>query len=406
MLRILVISPWCPWPPHDGARIRILETLRYLGERHDVTFCCHLQNEEEGTGVEELKPLCREVHAELLPGSTMSRLARVSAGLLKSSPFIESIHFNSNLAKKVRQLTAEESFDVVHVEFSFLARYLDAIAPVCKAKRVLSTHNIESQRFHREIGLAPFGFRKLSLMGDEQFFPRWEEKALLGFDGATAVSDHDEQWIQRHNPTIRTRLVPNGVDTRYFAATERSTDSGPPSIAFTGVMDYPPNVDAVTWFVKEAWPRIRARHSELRFKIVGAKPSPEVEALEVVEGVEVTGSVPDIRPYVQEASAFVVPLRSGGGTRLKILQAFAMKCPVISTHLGAEGLDVTNDEHLIYADSPGEFLVALDKVLASDSAADGLRAAARQLVLDKYDWQSVLGQLDNLYEELLAPNGV
>lgn len=394
-----MISPWFPWPPFDGARIRILETLKYLAERHEVTFLSHVQSTEEAASVGELESLCRDVRVAYLPGSAIARLRRIGAGSVGGASFIESIHFAKPLARIISGLTAEQDFDIVHVEFSFLARYTTCIDASSRAKRVLSTHNIESQRFAREIELLPWGFRKFSLLGDARLFPKWEQKALANFDGATAVSEQDVAWIRQHRPGLPTRLIPNGVDTSFFSHRDEEP-TGEPSIVFTGVMDYPPNVDAVIWFANTAWPRIRARQPSLRFNIVGAKPSQPVQALAAVEGINVTGAVDDIRPYVRQARAFVVPLRSGGGTRLKILQALSMGCPVISSRLGAEGLDVRDGEHLLYADAPDDFLAAIDRLLGSPDEAVRLGKAGRALVSSKYDWRSCLSGLEALYAGL------
>ena len=401
MLNILMISPWLPWPPFDGARIRILETLKFLSARHRVTFLCHATSDEDADNLKHIQKFCESAHLVHLPASPQARLGRMARGLLSGAPFIQSIHHSPALARQVRQLTAESQFDIVHIELSLAARYVRAISPQSRARTILSTHNIESERFRRELGITPWGPRRLVLLADATLFSAWEQKTLRWFDGAVAVSESDRAWIQREHPGGHVCLAPNGVDTQHF----RPSDSGAlpeQTLVFTGVMDYPPNVDAVTWFAAEIWPVIRQQYPRLRFDIVGAKPAPAVMALADIDGVSVVGKVPEIEPYVERALAFVVPLRSGGGTRLKILQAMALGCPVVSTALGAEGLDVVEGENILFAETAAAFVAQVGKLTEQPRLRQRLVERGRALVVEKYDWQRCLAELEPLYEQVLA----
>ena len=403
MLKILLLSPWLPWPPHDGARIRILETLRFLSQRHKVTLLAHVSSHEELAHVEAIREFCENIEVEMLSTAPLPRMLRLGVGLLSGYPIIQSIHFSRRLANRLATITAREHFDIIQVELSMVARYARAISPASTARTVLATHNIETQRFEREIPLSPWGLRRMALVINSLLFPSWEQKSMALYDGAVAVSEHDRDWAQEYLPPGCVSLVPNGVDTRFFHPDR--PDGLSRSMVFTGVMDYPPNVDAVVWFVNEIFPRLRARHPDLEFDIVGAKPSAAVLALAAHEGVTVTGSVPDIRPFVDRAFAFVVPLRSGGGTRLKILQAMAMGCPVVSTRLGAEGIDVTHGENLLFADDAPQFLEQIGKLSASVELGHNIGRAGRELVTSQYDWQSCLEGLEDLYRKLLGDTG-
>jgi len=399
-LRILLLSPWLPWPPHDGGRIRILETLRFLAARHQVTLLTHVTSQQERAHVNAIRDLCESIEVEFVSGDALHRIGRVAVGMVQGYPVIQSIYYSRRLARRLAALTSENRFDVIQIEFSMIARYAQAISPRCTAKRVLSTHNIETQRFEREIPLAPWGLRRMALMSNAALFPDWEQKSVRLFDGAVAVSEHDRDWLQRHLRRGRVALVPNGVDTTYFHPDPQAKVGS--SLVFTGVMDYPPNVDAVVWFVEEIFPRLRERYPQLRFDIVGARPSPRVLALRDREGVNVTGEVPDVRPYVREAAAFVVPLRSGGGTRLKILQAMALGSPVISTRIGAEGLDVAQGETVLFADDGSQFLEQLESLLESPELRHRLSRQGRELVTSRYEWQRCLLAVDDLYRQLCA----
>jgi sugar transferase (PEP-CTERM/EpsH1 system associated) len=401
VLKVLLICPWLPWPPFDGARIRILETLKHLSAKHEVTLLANIQNEDDRRHIKEISSMCQNIEVEYLPAGKVDQFVRMVKGLFVGSSVIQSFHYNRKLAKRITEITASEDFDIIQIELSFLARFATAISPTSKAKVVLATHNIETQRFERELKLWSWDARHLVLRADAILFPHWEARALSKVDGALAVSELDRAWIVANSDDCPAKLAPNGVDVEFFSP-ERTASDQTQSIVFTGLMDYPPNVDAVRWFVADIFPDLRQVFPALQFCIVGARPSDSVLELAAVDGVEVTGEVPDIRPYVNEATAFVVPLRSGGGTRLKILQAMSMACPVISTAIGAEGLDVEDDKDILFAEDSAQFLAQVGKLLESPAAAVRIGEAGCDLVNAQYDWSACLRGLDTLYSELLG----
>ncbi len=400
MLNVLILSPWLPWPPHDGARIRILETLRFLSRRHRVFLIAPLYRPEEEVHVGNIRRLCADSDVVLVPNGTAARLRRLCSGLAAGLPPVQAYHRNAAMAQRVRNVTSEISFDIVHVEFSFLAHYVGALSPRYRARTVLSMHNIESVRFDRELAVAPWNTRRLVLLGNRWLFPDWERRAVRAFDGVLAVSEDDRAWIQRHAPAATVRLAPNGVDVEYYAPRPASQLSS--SVVYVGAMDYPPNEDAVVWFADEVLPPLRARHAEMGFTIVGRSPTPAIKALARRPGIRVTGEVEDIRPYLAEAIALVVPLRSGGGTRLKIVQAMAMGRPVVSTTLGAEGLEIADGDNIMIADSPERLTESIVRLAIAPDRAARIGLAGRQLALAKYDWRHCLRGLEDLYQAVLT----
>jgi glycosyltransferase involved in cell wall biosynthesis len=175
-----------------------------------------------------------------------------------------------------------------------------------------------------------------------------------------------------------------------------------PVVLYTGSMDYPPNADAVTWFARAIWPAIQGQHPAARFLIVGRNPGSEVQALTTIPGISVTGTVPDVRPYFEQAKVYVVPLRSGSGTRLKILEAMAMGLPIVSTTLGFEGLDVRPGRDLLVADEPASFASAVVGLLADREARARLGIEARQTAEQRYSWDAVVRQQERAYELAVA----
>jgi glycosyltransferase involved in cell wall biosynthesis len=213
------------------------------------------------------------------------------------------------------------------------------------------------------------------------------------------VSEPDLAWVRRHVPGAVAELAPNGIDTARYAPA--ATVPAGPCAAFTGAMDYPPNVDAAAWFCEAILPAVRARLPGFMFRIVGRDPTPQVRALARRPGVVVTGEVPEIAPHLADCLALVVPLRAGGGTRLKILEALALGRPVVATRLGAEGLGLADGETVLLAETAAQFADHLAALAGSPALRERLARQGRALVEARYDWRHCLSGLDRLYERLL-----
>jgi polysaccharide biosynthesis protein PslH len=399
-VKVLLVSPWFPSPAFGGALIRVLETLRHLSRRHEVTLLAPVSEPPRPADLQAILDL--GVEAVTVPVSEAGRAVagRLGRGLLSGRPLIQGLHYDAAMARELRLLTARQAFDVIHVEHSFMASYIESLDRQSSARTVLSMHNIESLRFRREMHVARWGLRRLALANDFLLFNAWEERAIRQFDAIAAVSPIEEAWARTHAPAAEIALVPNGVSLDYFQPTARSDAAR--HVVFTGLMNYPPNVDAVIWFCEAVLPLVRARYADLRFSVVGDKPTAAVRALSRRPGVTVTGRVPDVRPYLANAEALVVPVRSGAGTRLKILEAMAMQRPVISTRQGAEGLAVTSDGDILLADTADEFANSVCAVVSDPSLGDRLARAGRRLVEQRYDWPNCFRHLDDLYSRVAA----
>lgn len=345
-----------------------------------------------------LNEICENVVTVELSNRTGAILSRLLKGLLHGRPLIQSFYYDTQLAGRVRDLTSRMDYDIVHVEYSFMTPYLKAIDPRSRAKKILAMHNIESLRFERELQHSQWSKRWLVLLGDRCFFRNWENTALHDFDGIIAVSDAERSWVQQNAPEATVEIIPNGVDMDYFRPVAALASEENPYVIFTGAMDYPPNMDAAAWFCDEVFPALRRRMPKLGFKIVGKNPQPQILDLGRREGVQVIGTVPDIRSYVARSLALVVPLRSGGGTRHKIPQAMAMERPVISTSVGAEGLEVTPGTDILIADDTERFVEHIHSLAKSPEASNRISKAGRRLVMEKYDWRVCLSGLERIYD--------
>ncbi len=216
-------------------------------------------------------------------------------------------------------------------------------------------------------------------------------------DKVVVVSQADRKALQRLLPGVESAVVPNGVDTSYYfpAGMEKESDT---SLVFTGKMDFRPNVDAVLWFGQKVWPLIQEDVPKARFKVVGRDPHPRLRPLRELPGITVTGYVEDIRPHIAEAGVYVVPLRVGGGTRLKVLEAMSMSKAIVSTSLGCEGIDITPGLELLIADEPRSFAKKAVSLMQDRERRIELGLAARRLVEARYDWQHITSLMEQVYE--------
>jgi glycosyltransferase involved in cell wall biosynthesis len=231
----------------------------------------------------------------------------------------------------------------------------------------------------------------------------FEQRALSEFDAHIAVSEHDAEALRDVNPSAKVFVIENGVESSYYAA-DGSVSAARNRIVFVGSMDYHANVEGVVTFARHVWPAVHQHKPELVFTIVGKDPAPAVRELSSINGIEVTGSVADVRPYYREAIAAVVPLNVGGGSRLKILEAMAAGVPVVSTTLGAEGLDVRDGENILIADGADQFAKTVRDLRDDKACRDRIIAGGRALVLESYDWSHLGTKLIDSYQQLLSAN--
>jgi glycosyltransferase involved in cell wall biosynthesis len=298
---------------------------------------------------------------------------------------------SDNVARTLRQTLSAARFDVVQMESIHLFGYLDAIRQSKNPPAViLDWHNIESELMRRYSESTASPFKRLVAARTAGLLEKLEQRALRSFAAHTVVSEREKEKLFARNPGASIHVIPNGVDTAAFASSSAPAATERATLLFVGSMDYHANSDAVIWFCREIWPQLAAEFPMLNFEVVGRNPTAEVKALAGAR-IVITGTVEDVRPFYHRAFAVLVPLRVGGGTRLKILEAMAAGVPVISTRLGAEGLYAENQREILLADTPSDMAASIRALLNQPDLAPRLRAAASVLVSQHYDW-SVLGK--------------
>jgi sugar transferase (PEP-CTERM/EpsH1 system associated) len=401
-MRILWLKSDLLLPLDKGGRLRTWHLMRHLARRHQITY---LSFAETATDSRDLAGMCQVAERVITiaryerPKGSLRFYVDVAAHLADSLPYAVATYRSTAFRARILSLLEQTPFHLVVCDF--LAPAVN-LPPALPCASVLFTHNVESEiwRRHAETnhgqmthGLYDTQYRRMLA---------YEDNALQRFDGILTVSDADSETFHRLYPDVCVKpmwVIPTGVDTDYFAP-DGTSPSGP-RLVFTGSMDWLPNEDAMLYFCREVLPLIRAEEPRARLTIVGRTPTPAVRAL-ADEHIEVTGTVADVRPFVRRASVYVVPLRIGGGTRLKIFEAMAMGQAVVSTTVGAEGLPITGGEHALIADGPRAFADAVLSLLRDSRRREALATAARKLVVDHHDWSVAAGVLDAALTECSA----
>jgi sugar transferase (PEP-CTERM/EpsH1 system associated) len=393
-MRILWLKSDLLLPLDKGGRLRTWHLMRHLAKRHDITYMSFAENgqERESEGM-------REVAAEVVtvPRSDPAKRSLLfymdaARYLADPLPYAIAKYRSPAYRSKLAALLRERQFELIVCDFLVPAVNLPKSLP-CPA--AIFTHNVEAEIWRRHAETkASVPARWLYRLQHKRML-RFEDDTLQRFDSVLAVSDADRDTIARLYPEAARKpawVVRTGVDTEYFVPSEASPTD--PHLVFTGSMDWLPNEDAMKYFCADVLPLIREQEPRVTLSIVGRAPTPAVRAL-AQAGVTVTGTVDDVRPYMEKAAAYIVPLRIGGGTRLKIFEAMAMGKAVVSTTIGAEGLPVVAGEHALIADEPRSFADAVLTVLRDTARRRALETAARTLVVEHYDWSAVAGELDN-----------
>jgi len=401
--RILWIKTSPLHPLDRGGDLRTYHMLRVLSATHHVTFAGMVDNEVRRAGIARSGEYSSEAHwvdhLDHPKGSPAFLWGALVNAVFGSLPYSVERYRSQRLHDLVLQLLKGQSFDWVVCDFIFPAASLpmEAIRK-SGAKMIVFQHNVESLIWKRRADNAK-GVTAPYWRSQYRRMEKFERTACEQFDGVIAVSAKDAA-IMRDEWRLPKVLghVPTGVDAEYFKAVERTLPS-PPRIVFLGSMDWHANADAVIWFANEAWPLIRPQHPDATFCIVGRQPLAEVLALQnESQGIHVTGSVPDVRPWLRSATAMVVPLRVGGGTRLKILEAMAAEVPVISTAVGAEGLPFTHNEEILLAETAAEFAGSVHILLSDSLKAQSLSRAASSAVERDHGWPRAAEQFTTLAE--------
>jgi len=401
-MRILMLSPYVPWPLNGGPTIRIYHVLRELVKHgHEVTLLAG----HEGPPLPASHPLnslCREIVTYQPPSSARIGLPLLSAlrSMASPLPYVAAKFGSRHIRESIQGAAEKGEFDLIWANFAFMAY---AVPPeICRSLPVvLDEHESEGmlwRQYWRHGTLAKRAFAMINLIK----LPAFQKRIMSQVAAVLSNSEREADFTRRHAPPhVQVWAVPNGVDTEIFAPVHTNGDQKNVILLCSGLTVFR-NRDAALWFAGSVFPRIRREVPDAEFWIVGSNPNREIWRLAKVPGIQVTGTVDDVRPYYAKAKVAVAPYRYGEGTKIKVVEAMACGTPVVSTSIGCQGLDVIGSQHLLIADNETDFSRRVIELLRDPQRAQALATAARGLTAEKYSWERLISHLEPKLQDLVC----
>jgi sugar transferase (PEP-CTERM/EpsH1 system associated) len=397
-MRLLFLTPQFPYPPHKGTTLRNYNLIAGLAARHEIDLLSVHDSPHMPPGT-PLDRLCRRI--AVVAVSARSSVRRAIDTLLSPWPDMGLRLWSPQFTAQLHAWLADGRYDAIQIEGIELARYGLTLTPTLSrqgSKLVFDDHNAEyllqvriAQTERAARGWTP-GVIYSTIQARK--LRRFERRIAQQADRVVAVSDADADALRELDPALTIQVVPNGIDTAlYDRAHVTPIDLPPHALVFTGTMDFRPNVDAVLWFAREVLPLIKHAVADAHFVIVGQRPHARLAELRSDASIVITGGVDDTRPYITGASVYVIPLRMGGGTRFKLLEALALQSPCVSTTLGAEGFEVVSGQELLLADGAAAFARATVDLIRQPEQGRDLGEAGRSFA-EKYDWRHIVPKLE------------
>lgn len=420
-MKILLICTFFPYPPHNGGMIRSFNLIKELSKRNEVHLMVFTPWSVDELPLFKMREYCKsiEIHAawptngamgfiDMLTSNCLNRLIyKFFPNLFFKKISLRLLHpvnlsyygFCQESAEALVNAQKREKFDIVHFEYLSVAHYVDYISSI---PAILGQQNVESEvlrqlskykRLPIKIGKYLFAMRMRS----------YERKVASKFHSVIAVSEEDKALLETLCKNVRVVVIPNGVDIDFYSAFEGKISEKPYDISFTGSLQYEPNIDAMVYFCKKIFPLVRKSLPSAKLNIVGRDPSAEVLELgKKYDGVEICANVQDIRPYIGGCSVYIVPLRCGGGTRIKILEAMAMGKSVVSTSIGCQGLDVVDGKNIIVSDEPRQFAERVVALLENKDMRMRFGEEGKRLVKEKYSWVAIAQKMEKEYHHIVS----
>jgi sugar transferase (PEP-CTERM/EpsH1 system associated) len=397
-MKILYVCHRFPYPPKRGGKIRPFNMIRHLSEQgHEVTVCSLARSREEAEEAKGIAPYCARY--EIGRVSNPLQAARMLARLPTTEPSSMGFFYSPDLARSIGRLLATERFGLVFVHCSSVAQYVRHVRNVPK---ILDFGDMDSQKWLEYVNYKPLPM-KVGYWLEGIKLRRSEERLAGQFDMCTATTRAEWETLDSYGTGAATDWFPNGVDTEYFRPDGTGYDSE--TVSFVGRMDYYPNQQCMLDFCRDTWPLLRSRRPQLKLKVVGADPSPAIRRLGDLPGVEVTGSVPDVRPHVGRSAVMVAPLSIARGTQNKILESMAMGVPVVASRIAAGGVDAEPNRHLLVADTPAEQAASILRLVESPADRARLALAGRERMVSHHAWGRSMRKLDAIVERCVSGFG-
>lgn len=397
-MKILWVKTDFLHPTTRGGQIRTLEMVRQLHKNHEVHYLA-FDDPANPEGLRRSSEYCSYAYPvahKVVPKTSPAFALQLAGGLVSPIPVAGMRYRSEAMRQTIRKVTSEHQFDAKICDFLFPAINIDDLS-----SWTLFQHNVESMIWERHAKTGRTFTHRAYFAGQARKMLNWERDVCRAVSHVVAVSEVDEQMMRARFGVESISSVPTGVDVDYFEKPPSASLSY--DLVFVGSMDWMPNIDGMRWFLDEVFPRIQAQRSGTTLAIVGRTPPAAILEAAKTPGITVTGTVPDVRPYLWQSAVSIVPLRIGGGTRLKIFEAMAAGAPVVSTTVGAEGLPVQDGGTIRIGDSAESFAQHCLELLEQPAARQSLAENAKRLVVEKFSWEQVTRRFERALPSAKSP---
>ena len=409
-LNILWISHFVPYPPKGGCFQRSYNLIKEVSRNNNI-YLIALRHKDKTTHPEvetnkaksELEKLCKKVIIlDISSFSGLNYYYMALKSIFNINPLTVNLFISKDIGNIIVKLVHDIKIDVAHYDTISLCEYMHHSGSVPK---ILNHHGVESFMIRRRVNNEPNLMKKLYLLLESYKLRKYEERNCHKFYMNLTVSEEDKLMLKKISPRSRFEVVENGVDVDYFKQKDGHDNTN--RLIFAGRMDQYSNVDAIMQFCRNVWPLVKEKFPKMRFSIIGNNPPQKLlDMAKSDERIEVLGYVDDVRPYFAGATISICPIRDGGGTRLKILDAMAMGMPIISTTIGCEGIDVSPGINVFIANTPEEYVQSIGKLINDDMLRKSLSNCARITVEKKYSWNIIGQKLNKYYHDSVSKDTI
>jgi polysaccharide biosynthesis protein PslH len=396
-MKVLLLTQVLPYPPDSGPKVKTYNMVKFLSQNHDLTLVSFVRG-DQSREVQHLQQFCKAVYPVQIQRTRINDGLALVNSLFTATPWLMARDDNRAMRDLLADLCQQEKFDIVHADQLNMAQYARLVPG---AARILDAHNAVWLLYRRLAETTQNRMMALFLRREWRLLKRYEGTVCRSFDAVLTVSEADKAALEEASGGRgRLMVAPIAVDPEAIPLVSRAPQAD--HILHIGTMFWPPNVDGVLWFLREVYPLIQDARPDVCFDIVGARPPKTItETGRSLEGVKVAGYVQDAGEYLKNTGVMVVPLLSGGGMRVKILEALAEGLPIVTTSIGCEGIAVENGRHLLVADSPQEFARATLRLLEDRTFASTLVRNGRELIEQGYDYRTAYRPVTLVYEACL-----
>lgn len=391
-MRILMITEGFPFPPTDGVKLKVYHMLKGLSRQHEI-FLLSFVDSKVNVDFGEIRSFCKQIE---LVSKNPRRFLILKAifNIFERKPFSLKTFNSKKIRERLKAILVEEKFDVVHLDMANTAQFFELVAHM---PSFMAPHDSITLNLRRRVRLEKNPFRKAYQYIQWKKWESYESEVYAKFGKCFVVSDVDKEVLLSLNPKIDIAVAPNGVDVNFYKPLNLKPEN--PSLIFSGSMGSFQSVDAILYFYDEIYGRIKTSVPDIKLYIVGKNPPYSVKKLTQDKSIIVTGFVEDIRPFIDRSTIYVCPIRSGSGIKNRLLEAMAMRKPIIAFAKSCEALNVTHMENILLVDNPQEFTKGIITLLEDQELRERIACNARELVEKEYSWEKTIGIIEEAYKE-------